>query len=243
MTFTNPFAGMDLKKNYEVLMAGTAGPRWPEEKLQKGYTGTCGVDLLRRAYSFIDILDKDGAFKPGWKGLDYGCGWGRFASVLLTKGTPQQLDLCDAWAKTLSILSDLNYQNKVFRVSDMLKSGEIPKGAYDFILSFSVFTHLSPAAFENNIPQLVAALKPGGKLYITVRHSEFFKHKYPDRANELDAKLREDGVVFLDSGGDISGEKVFGDTIVLPEYLARFGKPSYLGLPHTLQHVYAIQAA
>ena len=238
---SNPFAGMNIEQAYSALIDGSVGPRWPDEKMQQGYTGTFGPDLLRRTNSFIDILDKDGAFKPNWKGLDYGCGWGRFASTLLAKGDPEQLDLCDAWAMTISILNDLNYQNYRFKVSELLKPGEIERDKYDFVLSFSVFTHLAQRAFEQNIPSLLESLKLGGKLYITVRHDEFIDHKYEDRASELRSILDRDDIVFLDSGGDLTGEKIFGDTIIKPIFLKNFGTVNYLGTPHTLQHVYTIR--
>lgn len=238
--FPNPFEGLSLPEIYGGLLDGRFGPRWPDEKLQKGYTGTCGVDLLRRAFQFIEMLERDGAFKTGWRGLDYGCGWGRFLSTLRSKGTASQMDGCDAWAKTLGIISDLGYPNHVFKVSELLLPDEIAESAYDFIMTFSVFTHLSPRAFDQNIPVLLSGLAPGGRLYMTVRHDEFINHKYKDRSDELGSILARTGIVFLDSGGDLTGEKIFGDTIVARDYLDRYGKVRYLGQPHPLQHVYAI---
>lgn len=242
--YANPFEGMKVEEIYDGLIEGKFGPRWPDLQIQAGYTGTNNVDTLRRAFAFIDVLAKDGAFKPGWKGLDYGCGWGRFASVLLSKGTPDQLDLCDAWIHTLRIIAELGYGNRIFRVSELLKPGEIAEGIYDFILSFSVFTHLSHQAFAQNMPLLRAALKPSGTFYFTVRHEDFIEHKYADRAEELGATLGDSGFVHVDSGGDISGQKVFGDMIVTVDYLQRFGPVRYLGLAsYTLQHVYALDAS
>ena len=85
---------------------------------------------------------------------------------------------------------------------------------------------------------MLRGLKPGGQLYLTVRHEEFIDHKYAGR--ELRSILRRDGIVFLDSGGDLGQKKVFGDTIIERRYLSRFGRVRYLGQPHSLQHVYAI---
>ena len=244
----DPFQGMSLPAIYKTLLDGDPGkgtPRWPDEKLQKGYTGTCGVDLLRRAFDFTGMLAKDGAFIPGWRGLDYGCGWGRFGSVMLSRGAPAQFDLADAWPKTLNVLAELGYSNRVLAVSELLKPGEIPEGEYDFIMSFSVFTHLSPVAFDTNIPLLLAALKPGGRFYFTVRHDEFIDHKYADKAAMCREVLARDGVLFLDSGGNLGTEKVFGDTVITPDYLASFARQPntirYLGQPHSLQHVYVIE--
>lgn len=240
--YANPYQDLKLQEIYDGLISGQFGPRWPDEKLQKGYTGTNKIDLLRRAFAFIDILDKDGAFKPGWKGIDYGCGWGRFGSTLLSKGTPEQLDLCDAWQVTLNHIQALDYQNHIFKVPSLLEVDSVPANTYDFGLSFSVFTHLSPRSFEANIPVLRNSLKEGGSFYITVRHDEFFDHKYPDQADDLRDNLARDGIVFLDSGGDLNREALFGDTVITSDFLARYGSIRYLGQPHSLQHVYAISA-
>jgi len=239
--YQDPFKGLSNREIYAGLLDGRFGPRWPDERVQAGYAGMYGPALLKRAFDFIDILDRDGAFKKEWKGLDYGCGWGRFPSSLLSKGTADQLDVCDAWERTLEIIGQLNYRNKIFKVSELLEPSEIPADTYDFIMSFSVFTHLSPIAFEHNIPILLKGLKKDGSLYITVRHDEFFDHKYPDKAAELRAILKRDKVVFLDTAGDMTGEKVFGDTILTEAYLERFGTVRYLGQPHSLQHVYCYE--
>lgn len=240
----DPYEGLTLEELYEALREGRAGPRWPPENVQELFTGIYRIALLRRSLEFIRILDEDGAFPPGWKGLDYGCGFGRFPSLLLSKGSPEQLDMCDAWEKTLDILATLGHRNRVFRVSELLKPGEIPPDSYDMILSFSVFTHFSARAFATNLPVLMAALKPGGHFYFTVRHDEFIDHKYADRSDELRAALERDDFVFTDSGGNLGHENVFGDTVVTRRYLERFVSDGfalrYLGLPHTLQHVYAL---
>jgi SAM-dependent methyltransferase len=240
----DPYEGLDLQQLYEALREGRAGPRWPNENLQRMYAGTDSIPLLRRSLEFIRMLDEDGAFPPGWKGLDYGCGFGRFATLLLSKGTPEQLDMCDAWERTLRVLTNLGHGNRAFQVSELLEPGEIPPGSYDTILSFSVFTHLSSQGYAANLPVLMAALKPGGRFYFTVRHDEFIEHKYADRSAELHAALDKEGFVFTDSGGNLGNEKVFGDMVITRGYLQPFVSEGfelrYLGLPHTLQHVYVV---
>ena len=70
---------------------------------------------------------------------------------MLTRGRPDQLDLCDAWPKTIELLGEAGFANRVITVSEMLKPGEVPAGTYDFIYAYSVFTHLRRDAFENNL--------------------------------------------------------------------------------------------
>lgn len=237
----SPFHGLTYEEIYQKFIDGDFGPKWPDEGLQKGYTGTNKVDLVRRSFSFIKILQNDGAFdKTNWKGLDYGCGWGRLASAMLSKGDPDQLDLCDAWKITLNHLDHLGFENKIFEVPTLLDESSIPPRTYDFIFSFSVFTHLSPLSFQTNIPRLMDSLNDSGKLYITVRHNEFLDHKYADDADKYNVALMKDNIVFIDSGGDLNSEKLFGDTIITSEYLKNFGKVDYLGTPHSLQHIYAL---
>lgn len=240
--YQNPFQDMSVDKAYKGLVNGDFGPRWPNEQLQAGYTGISGPGLLSRAFEFIKILEHDGAFKPEWKGLDYGCGWGRFLSALLSKGSAEQLDGCDAWQKTLNIIAEMNYRNNIFKVSELLREDQVAARTYDFIMAFSVFTHLSPAALEQNIPVLLSGLKENGNLYITVRHAEFIDHKLDDQSQsaEFHAILDNDGAVFLE-GGDLTGEKIFGNTIITNEYLtSRFENVRYLGQSPGLQHIYAI---
>lgn len=183
--YANPYHDMKLQEIYDGLISGQFGPRWPDEKLQKGYAGTNGVALLRRAFDFIGMLEADGAFVPDWKGLDYGCGWGRFPSTLLSRGRAEQLDACDAWPHTLQLIGKLGYQNRVFKIPEIFGEGDLEKKKYDFALSFSVFTHLAPRAFEANIPVLRSSLKQNGKLYVTVRHEEFLEHFYKERAAQM----------------------------------------------------------
>ena len=100
---------VDLDKRSAALLERVGKPdglpAWSAEEIQKTYTGTSGLPLMQSTLRFVETLEHAGAFgTPGWCGLDYGCGWGRIASVLLTRGEPAQLDLCDAWPRTIALL-------------------------------------------------------------------------------------------------------------------------------------------
>ena len=250
LEFEDPFRGLDAGAIYSLLAGPDRSngnlPRWPSEQLQRGYTGGFGPFLVTRAKAFISMLEADGAFVANWKALDYGCGWGRIASLMLAKGGPEQLDMCDAWKKTLSILSSLNFRNKRWLVSESLSKGEIPANTYDFVFAFSVFTHLLPGVFLNNIEILAGGLKKGGSLYFTVRHDEFLAHKYPLISGEAKRKLESDGIWFTPTKGDMGGSQAFGDTVVTGEFMTNLGKEfgsvRYLGRPHEreFQHLYSL---
>jgi hypothetical protein len=58
-------------------------------------------------------------------------------SLLLAKGSPEQLELVDAWDRTLELLERGNFRNRRWKVSEILQPGEIPPDSYDFIYAFS----------------------------------------------------------------------------------------------------------
>lgn len=242
-TLNAPLAGKSLDEIYAIF--ASAGeynlPRWPDETLQKGYTGGCGLPLLRRAESFVEALEMDGAFENSqWKGLDYGCGWGRIASYLLTRGAPEQLDMCDAWEESLDLAKTGGFSNKIFLVSNMIRAGEIPAEHYDFCFAMSVFTHLNRPAFEHNIQALVAALKSGCKLYFTVRFQSFIDKLIASGKIKDSEKMDGDGFWHT----TFPSKDVFGETAVSPAYVenlcSRFGELKYLGSPEYEQFLFRI---
>ncbi len=244
----HPFDIDDPNRLYEVITDPNRQdglPHWPPGEMQKTYVGSNGPQLVARSLAFLDILAKDGAFRDGWKGLDYACGFGRFATLLTTRGDATQLDMVDGWQRTLDLLPNFNIKNKYWLVSEMLRSGEIPEDQYSMMLAFSIFTHLSGEAFLNNLNHLYAGLRSGGTAYITVRHDEFADHKFPNEAASIKRDLANDGIWFRGNIGNRGKEPIFGDTIINDDFVKRlrerYSKVDYLGKPHDLQHVYAIR--
>jgi len=206
-----------------------------------------GPPAVRRTKAFIAMLQADGAFVPGWRGLDYGAGFGRVASLMLARGTDNQLDLVDAWDRSMELLERGGFRNRRWRVSEVLRPGEILENTYDFIYSFSVLTHLSAEAFWPNLAALKRGIRGSGTVYFTVRLPDFadhaVKHRHPEKADEIRAALDSEGFWFtpLDKLG---GGTVFGTTIVSEERLRdELGSLDYLGQPRgQMQHVYALRA-
>lgn len=246
--YVDPFAGKTPQQIYDLLVKpelsnGTL-PRWPAPQGQQTFTGTYGPPLVRSALGFIEEMERDGAFVPNWKGLDYGAGFGRFATMMLTRGSADQLDLVDAWQFSLNILEQGGFKNRRWQVAELLTDKDLVAGSYDFVMSFSVFTHLSEMATHHNLERLFDALKPGGKMYVTVRHSEFIPVKYADIAPSVEKELAEKGIWFKGTPGDLGANKVFGDTIVTPAFMealgSKLGPVKKLGAPLGYQHIWAI---
>lgn len=240
----NPFQDKSPSEIYDLLIDhDNELPVWPSEDIQAGYTATSGPAAVRRTQSFIDMLDEHGAFIPGWKGLDYGVGWGRIASLLLAKGSPEQLDLVDAWDGAMNYLEAGGFRNHRWKVSEILRPGELPEKTYNFVYAFSVFTHLAPRAFWTNLNVLKEGIRSPGAIYFTVRHLDFVRHKYPQRLEEISAALHSEGFWFASTNGDLGKESIFGHAVVSEERLRdALGLIEYLGQPPgQMQHVYALR--
>lgn len=242
-----PLAGFDLQQILGTLMRGEDDtghqdlPRWPTEDVQRRYTGGCGMNLLQRTKKFVDILEANGAFgNPDWRGLDYGCGWGRIASYLLTKGFPHQLDLCDSWQHSIDFLSQTKCDNKVLLVSELLRDNELTPRVYDFCYAFSVFTHLSKEQFINNFPRLVESLKTGGRLFFTVRFESFFKCLLDSGKVTTVPAFDKEGFWHT----VYPGKENYGETVVTPDFVTTqcgpYGEVRYLGAAEFEQHLYCL---
>lgn len=234
--------GMSYQEIYGLFSSNQDKlPRWPAEEVQKQYTGNFGIALVQRSERFLEAIDKDGAFKnPNWKGLDFGVGWGRLASLMLKFGSPAQLDVCDAWDVSLSHSRSVGLKNRMMKVGDILADNEIPQSEYDFIYAFSIFTHLNESTFNNNIRQLMKSLKPKGRLYFTVRKDDFMS-TMEKGSSELDrAGYNQRGFLHF----TYKNKAVYGETIVTDDYLNReyghIGSMRYLGLVDHMQHLYCI---
>lgn len=213
-----------------------AGPtqtlRWPDIKTQLNYTGASGPELLRRTVDFVEAMRQNvPALATGnWRGLDYGVGWGRIASLMAYFGSAQSLDCADAWHKSLDLARSCGLQNEMKLVPALLGPGDLPDNTYDFIYSYSIFTHLPDTHIINNVAVLVDALKPGGALVFTLREPKFIG--FLERSNKLspvDDRLAKDGYWFGNAQS-----KDYGDTIVSPEWIAQhlggLGQISTLGV-------------
>jgi SAM-dependent methyltransferase len=224
---------------------GLNGIRWPAPETQRAYTGADGEVLLGRT---VDFVEKLASVVPSlesdqWRGLDYGVGFGRIASLLSLFGSASQLTCVDAWQKSLNLARESGLMNPSFLVDASLKEGALPTGEYDFAYAYSIFTHLPDSIFVHNISRIVASLKPGGVFVFTVREPKFIDFlKRSNKFNPVRDELETAGYWF---GNAQSAD--YGDTVVtsdwIQKHLSGFGSIEMLGvLPsEPFQHIVRLQ--
>lgn len=205
---------------------------WPDETTQRNYTGSSGQNLMQRTVDFVWVLQSQipALDRAGWRGLDYGVGWGRIASLLRYFGGGAALDCVDAWEESIRLARDSGLDNRMTQVSAMLVPAELPDRGYDLIYAYSIFTHLPAENIVNNLTVLFDALRPGGKIVFTVREVKFLDYL---KTNGAQVKTSVDA---LDSEGYWFGNaqsSQYGDTVATAEWiskhLGKLGSISTLG--------------
>lgn len=224
-----------LMKFGEELLARSGNSNevhWPDETTQRNYTGSSGQNLMQRTVDFAWVLQRQiPALDHGeWRGLDYGVGWGRIASLLRHFGSGAALDCVDAWGESIKLARDSGLDNRMTQISPMLTPSELPDRGYNFIYAYSIFTHLPADNIVNNLTVLYEALKPGGKIVFTVREAKFLDYLKTNGAQvnaSVDA-LDTEGYWF----GNAQSSQ-YGDTVTTAEWISRhlgkLGSASTLG--------------
>lgn len=213
----------NLMKFGEELLARSGGSNavhWPDEVMQRNYTGSSGQNLMQRTVDFVWLLQTQvpALNRAGWRGLDYGVGWGRIASLLRYFGSGAALDCVDAWEESIKLARDSGLDNRMAQVSAMMTHAELPDRGYDLIYAYSIFTHLPAENIVNNLTVLFDALKPGGKIVFTVREVKFLDYLKTSGAQvnaSIDA-LDSDGYWF----GNAQNSQ-YGDTVTTAEWISK----------------------
>jgi SAM-dependent methyltransferase len=205
-------------------------PKMATDEVQRNWTGSNGETLLRQTCAFVrsaafNYTKFTGRTLGGASILDYGCGYGRIARLMYYFSDPSNLIGVDPWDRSIAICRE-DGLGKNFLQSAYLPT-ELPVGtaAFDFIYSFSVFTHLSERATRMSLSVLAKYLKPGGLLAITIRPVEYWPHDPSAlKAGAVERQIalhRENGFSFLPHDRPaVDNDVTYGDTSLTTEWLA-----------------------
>ena len=203
-------------------------PRMAAEEVQRAWTGSSGVRILRESLMFVRILWHayeriTGNPLSGARILDYGCGYGRLLRLMLYFTNPDRLHGCDPWGQAI----DLCRQDGVpgdLRVSDYLPH-TLPYAPHslDMAYAFSVFTHTSRSASVAALAALAGAVRSGGLLCLTLRPPDYWDFTPgagdPER-KQLKARHAASGFAFRPHNVvTANGGREYGDTTMAPALL------------------------
>ena len=209
-------------------------PDMPSSEIQKNWTGSDGHILMGQSLAFIKTIISTYhaiACKPIKHSnvLDFGCGWGRLIRLLYKYVPADNIYGVDPWSKSIEICNETNIKGNLY-VSEYIPrtlpiSNDIK---FDFIMAFSVFTHLS-----NNVTKICSSilrdyLSDNGVLAITIRPIEYWtfrlnhnrKNLTEDDINKLIAEHYNCGFSFSPhTRNRVEGEITYGDTTISLDYI------------------------
>lgn len=207
-------------------------PRMASEEVQKNWTGNSGMALLGQTTSFVRLAAHNcekllGRGIEGRTILDFGCGYGRIIRLMYYYSSPARIWGLDPWEKSIEIcradgvlghLAMPDYLPRVIPVGDAI---------FDFIYSFSVFTHLSERAATLALTTLRRYAARDALFVMTIRPKEYWVQLGPAVAagtlidrDELIARHERTGFAFVPHAREaIDGEVTYGDTSLSFEWI------------------------
>lgn len=147
-------------------------PGFPPAEIQQRLHGTVWEGAIRGALALRYL-----AFRfvrnvvmrpivPSLQVLDFGCGWGRLARVLLRDVHTGNLHGTDVDEEVIGIARQLLPQAH-FSTNQRLAPLDHPADRFDLVFANSVFSHLAEPNFAFWIDELARVTRPGGLVIVT----------------------------------------------------------------------------
>jgi SAM-dependent methyltransferase len=220
--------------NFGDLLFSMPRPEWPtlsgilptmaSPEVQRSWTGADGKALLQQSLDFVmtasaNYTNCTGRSLQDASILDFGCGYGRLLRLFLFFTSELNLYGVDPLQDSLNECTRNGLQTNLYLSEFLPTELPFPQRTFDFIYSFSVFTHLNEQAAIQCLHTLSRYLTAKSLLVITIRPVEFWLAQshvsgFLD-ANNIDRQSlidrhRNGEFVYISSGG--VGHETYGDS-------------------------------
>lgn len=232
-----------VKQEILLLNKRFSLPGLPSEEIQINTTSQSGKDTLIEAFTFyLDCKNNFSKKHPLNKKstiLDFGTGWGRIARFFLKNISLENLYGCDV-DKDLIEISRKLFKSNNFILNKPYPPTKFKSNFFDFIIGYSVFSHLSENASLLWIKEFNRILNPGGICAITTRGRWFFDYCRSLKNNKdnnsyqknlsnlfkdfnIAIKKYDQGQLIYKGigGGGIRTKDFYGETFIPKEYIKR----------------------
>ncbi len=167
-------------ENKSVKYDGYHLPKFPNETIQKNTTGQEGRKTLLEAFEFYEDclieFEKSKAFYKKEKVLlDFGTGWGRILRFFLKDFNPDFLYGVDINESLLKICQNTFEWGKFIKC-EAFPPLDFNNESLDFIVGYSVFSHLSEMASRTWLEEFNRILRSGGMVAVTTRGIGFLDY-------------------------------------------------------------------
>lgn len=170
----------DSYYNSSIEHNGIRLPGFPSEQVQINTTGWAGEDTLKEGYIFYEdcISEFNRLNRPlTCKNtiLDFGVGWGRISRFFLKEVGLENLFGLDVTGEMIDICRE-TFRTQNFVLSSPYPPSSFEDGKFDFIVGYSVFSHLSEDACLEWMREFYRITTPGAILALTTRGRPFFDY-------------------------------------------------------------------
>lgn len=202
-------------------------PTMASDEVQRNWTGTCGLPLLRQSCDFVRSVDQACQDYLGHpirgRVLDYGCGWGRIMRLMLRYVPGDQIYGLDPWDTSIELCRQHRCPGHL-DICDYVPRSLPLTGPFDLVYAFSVFTHLSEKTANVIMSLLRDYVAADGLLAITIRPPSYWDvHQdwYGPYTRESVLRQHEErGFAFVPHHRDpIDGDITYGDTSMTLDYI------------------------
>jgi len=215
---------LDIPSKFQNIKAYF--PSMASEEVQQNWTGAHGNDLLQQTAAFVKTLkcgytELTGKEIENSKVLDFGCGWGRIIRLLYKFTSFENIYAVDPWDESIIKCREHGIKAEL-ALSEWVPKSLPFKCRFDFIYSFSVFTHLSEKTAHTALQTLRNCIAADGLLAITIRPKEYwYIHDKGALATEMVQRHSEKGFAYTPLYGQtpINGDITYGNASISMDYI------------------------
>ena len=205
-------------------------PAMVSDDVQKNWTGSSGIPLLRQTCTFVRAVCNGYVTLTGKpfkdrRLLDFGCGYGRIARAMLYYSKPSLIWGVDPWPYPIRLCHAHGLGDQFLQCEELPTSLPV-SGSFDVIYAYSVFTHLSQKACLNALRVLRNYICDDGILAMTIRPLEFWSFRSQGKADmdgTIDRLMRHhelEGFAFdPHDRKPIDGDITYGDTSMTLDWI------------------------
>jgi 2-polyprenyl-3-methyl-5-hydroxy-6-metoxy-1,4-benzoquinol methylase len=163
-----------------VLFRGANLPSFPSDFIQSNTTGQCGLPTISEAFVFYrdcvsTFAELGCAIQEKDRVLDFGVGWGRIARFFLRDVPLENIYGIDVTSEYIDICRN-TFESSNFTACQPFPPTDLPSDYFNFIVAYSVFSHLSEEACMKWMKEFSRVLTPGGIVAVTTRGRPFFDY-------------------------------------------------------------------
>ena len=248
---------MLMRSLHSPMVDGIEFPSFPAEELQAQFVGSSNESALREGYTFYTTAKEYARSlgrtldDPSARFLDFGCGWGRYLRFFRKDFQPENMFGVDIDPSVLEVCRQCNVPGQFHQIEPMSKL-PFPDDYFDFMVAYSVFTHLPEHIHMHWARELARVAGPGCVFVLTLEPRRFldfvqgladsnpetlwhkslsrFSEKVPDLKNEFE----QGKFIYIPTGGgDYRSSDVYGEAVVSADYV----RQSWKGLFDVIDYI------